>query len=399
MKKTIYALMILSFAALWSGCKSSDKRETTHKADSHHHEEREEGDALELSQQQIEAVDIQFGELSYLSLGNIIKATGTLAVDAQNEAVVSPLVPGVVKSLLVKVGDHVSQGTVIAYTENLDAIGLQQDYLLAKEEEALARKELQRQEVLAKEGAGVRKNLEQAQSALQMASTKVAGLAQQLASRGINAASVKVGGMVTETAVTSSMAGVVSEVMASPGSYADLQSPIIKVVNNGALYCSLNIFEKDIPEVRAGQKVELYLTNRPDATFEGRVTGLTDVMNLDTKSIAARVQIISGNTSLLVPGMSVTGNILADTTETEALPDEAIVTAEGKSYVFAVEGTENEDGKLMTHFRKMEVVTGTREHGYTQVKFIDTPAPGTRFVVKNAFYLGSMTSEHGEHSH
>ena len=187
--------------------------------------------------------------------------------------------------------------------------------------------------------------------------------------------------------------------MCSTGSFADLQAPLMKVVNNAAIYCRLNIFEKNIPDVTPDQKVEIRLTNRPQIILDGEIVALSQAMESGKKALTARVMIMNSQNKDLVPGMPVIGIITAEDSEVEALPDDAIVTAEGRSYVFAVEGQKEEDGKMMTHFKRIEVIPGIKDRGYTQIKFLTPVEDGTKFVTKNAFYLGSMTSEHGEHNH
>ena len=374
------------------GCSNSATPHTENE-DEHGHEE------IELTAAQIKAVDIQTGEVELVRLGVTLKANGELAVDPQNEAVVVPLSSGIVKRVVVKEGDKVTKGRTVAYVENMEVVSLQQDYLLAKEEEALANQELDRQKALAAEGAGVRKNLQQSTADAQIAATKVATLSRQLSLYGINPASVTSGRLVTEIPVASPIAGVVTEVTCQTGSFADLQAPLMKVVNNAAIYAQLNIFEKSMAVVTPGQKVEIRLTNRPEVILAGEVASLTQAMKAGTKALTARINILDKGNHDLVPGMAVIGIVTAENSEVEALPDDAIVTSEGKSYVFAMDGQEEEDGETVSCFKKVEVIMGTRSRGYTQVKFPIPVAKDAKFVVKNAFYLGSMTSEHGEHSH
>ena len=359
----------------------------------HAHEE------IELSEEQMKTVDIQTGGLSRIQMGATLKANGELAVDPQDEASVTPLTAGVVKRIVVREGEKVAKGRAVAYVENLDVVGLQQDYLVAREEETLANQELARQEALAREGAGIRRNHQQAVANARIASTKVSALSRQLALYGISARDVDGGRLVTEVPVVSPIAGTVSQITVTTGSYADLQAPLMKIVNNGAVYGRLNIFEKNIADVMPGQKVEVRLTHRPQVAMEGEVVSLTQAMERDAKALTARVKISDGGGNDLVPGMAITALIASEQSQVEALPDDAIVASEGRSYVFAVEGRAKEEGRTMTHFKRVEVMTGMRERGYTQVKFLNPVADGTEFVIRNAFFLGSMTSEHGEHSH
>ena len=397
MKKTAaWHILFIAAMGLFVGSCSNSAASQAPAEEDHEHGESEE---VELSEAQIKAVDIQMGEIAHVSLGVTLKANGELAVNPQDEALVAPLTPGLVKRIMVKEGEHVTKGRAEAYVENFEVLNLQQDYLEAREEEKLASQELERQQALAKEGAGIKKNLQQAIATARTASSKVSMLGRQLSLYGISPSAVDGGRLATEIPVASPIAGTVTEIMCSTGSFADLQAPLMKVVNNAAIYCRLNIFEKNIPDVTPGQKVEIRLTNRPQIILDGEVMALSQAMESGKKALTARVKIMNSQNKDLVPGMPVIGIITAENSEVEALPDDAIVTAEGRSYVFAVEGQKEEDGKMMTHFKRIEVIPGIKDRGYTQIKFLTVVENGTKFVTKNAFYLGSMTSEHGEHNH
>ena len=390
--KKLHIFLMAVIGLFVESCSNSAPLQVSNE-DDHEHEE------IELSDAQMKAVDIQIGKTSLVSLGVTLRANGELTVNPQDEALIAPLTSGLVKRITVKEGEKVAKGKVVAYVENLEVVSLQQDYLVAKEEETLANQELERQKALIKEGAGIKKNLQEAIANAQITSTKVSVLSRQLSLCGITPSKVVRGEFMTEVPVISPLAGTVTQVMCSMGSYADTQAPLMKVVNNDAIYAKLNIFEKNISDVTPGQKVEIRLTNRPKITFAGEVISLTQAMESDSKSLTARVKILNRGNHDLVPGMSVVGIITSEDSEVEALPDDAIVTLEGRNYVFAMDGKEEEDGAVMTHFKKVEVILGMKGRGYTQVKFLTPVESSTEFVVKNAFYLGSMASDHGEHGH
>ena len=392
MKTKAYTLLVAAVGLLVGGCSGQ--------AASHGHEENEGGhEEVELTETQMKAVDIQLGELAAVSLGVTLKANGELAVNPQDEAVVAPQSAGLVKRIVVQEGQSVTKGQVVAYVENQEVVQLQQDYLVAKEEETLANQELERQQALADAGAGIRKNHQQAVANAQISATKVAMLTRQLALHGLSPAQVSHGKLLTEMPVVSPIAGTVTKITCLTGGYADVQSPLMKIVNNAAIYAKLNIFEKHMSDIAPGQNVDIRLTNRPTELLKGEVTALTQTMEPTTRSLTARVRILDGSSHDLVPGMAVTGIITSKSSEVEALPDDAIVMSEGRSYVFVLDGHGEKDGETTTHFKKMEVVAGIKERGYTQVKFLSPVEDAAKFVVKNAFYLGSMTSEHGEHNH
>ena len=397
MKKiTVWRILLVAAMGLLVG--SCSNPAASHASAEEDHEHKESGE-VELSEAQIKAVDIQMGEMVHISLGVTLKANGELAVNPQDEALVAPLTQSLVKRIMVKEGEYVMKGRVVAYVENFEVLNVQQDYLVAKEDEKLANQELERQQALAKEGAGVKKNHQQAIAAARIASSKVSALGRQLSLYGINPSMVDGNRLMTEVPVVSPISGVVAEIMCPTGGFADLQVPLMKVVNNAAIYCRLNIFERNIPDIASGQKVEIRLTNRPQVILNGEVMSLSHSMESSKKSLTAHVKIVNSQNKDLVPGMPVIGIITAENSEVEALPDDAIVTSEGRSYVFVVNEQAKEDGEITTHFKRMEVVPGIKERGYTQIKSLTSVEAGTKFVTKNAFYLGSMMSEHGEHNH
>ena len=382
-------------------------------APEHVEKHEHEHENIELTAEQIRTIGIELGELSRVSLGVNFRATGELAVDPQDEATVVPQTPGIVKRIVVKEGDKVAKGQLVAYVENLEVLSLQQDYFAARQEELLASQELDRQEALAAAGAGIKKNRQQAAANAQIAAAKTAMLAKQLALYGITAVHLTRETPITAVPLVAPIGGTVTQILGTTGSYADTQAPLMKIVNNNAVYAKLRIFEKNLDEITAGRRVELRLTNRPDIILEGEVVSVTQAVDTDTKALTARVKIIPStdegkhrDTAVLTPNMPVIGLIAAEKSEVDALPDEAIVSAEGRSYVFVLEEEkheahehEHDEDEEIAHFKKVEVITGVKERGYTEVKFLTKVVPNARFVLKNAFYLGSMTAEHGEHSH
>ena len=120
-------------------------------------------------------------------------------------------------------------------------------------------------------------------------------------------------------------------------------------------------------------------------------------MNPETKAIAVHAQITGGNADRLIAGMYITGLIHTGKKEVTALPDGAIVSAEGKKFVFVLDGRQA-DGKEQTlHFKRVEVITGAGGLGYTQVDFVNPVDADATVVTGKAFYLASMSADHGEH--
>ena len=240
---------------------------------------------------------------------NVVRVTGTLALDPQNRAEVSPIASGVVRRITTREGIRVRRGQVVAYIENTQIVELQRQYLTAVNELSAAKTELARQHTLMKQEAGVLKTLQQAESAYAIANAQVVGIGRQLSQLGVNPSSISAGKLTTLIPVTSPISGIVGKVKISMGSFVDISTSLMTVVNNVNLHCDLKVFEKDLPKVRIGQMVKLTLTNAPEVTFCAKIYDINSVFDNDSKSVTVHARIIDHPATKLLPDMFINGVI------------------------------------------------------------------------------------------
>ena len=240
---------------------------------------------------------------------NVVRVTGTLALDPQNRAEVSPIASGVVRRITTREGIRVRRGQVVAYIENTQIVELQRQYLTAVNELSAAKTELARQHTLMKQDAGVLKTLQQAESAYAIANAQVVGIGRQLSQLGVNPSSISAGKLTTLIPVTSPISGIVGKVKISMGSFVDISTSLMTVVNNVNLHCDLKVFEKDLPKVRIGQMVKLTLTNAPEVTFRAKVYDINSAFDNDSKSVTVHARIIDHPATKLLPDMFINGVI------------------------------------------------------------------------------------------
>ena len=365
-------------------------------SDGHDHEEHEESDTFDdisLTQQQVSTAELRMSEVQTRELDATLRVTGTLVLRPQSMADVSSLMGGVVRSILVSEGQRVSKGQVVATVENTGVVTLQREYFTALRESEAARAELTRQQTLAKAGAGVAKNLQQAETAARIADASLTGIGQQLRQMGISPKSVAAGSFATVFPLRAPISGTVSRISASIGSYADMQSPLLAIRDNSAMECDLNVFEKDVAKVAVGDRVELLLANQPGRVLRGRVYGVNQYFNDAAKSVAVHVRLDASPRQSLIGGMYVSGTIATGRQKCRALPSQAIVSTEGKSYIFALNGKPR-GGKYS--FSRHEVTTGVTSDGFTEVDLCEHIRPDSRIVTDNVYYLASLTGEHAD---
>lgn len=365
---------------------------------------------ITLTDEQLKTVGIEIGAIEQKQLSATMKANGFLRVPNNNKANATSLFGGIIKTLDVEIGDFVKRGQAIATISNPQFIQLQEEYLSINSSIAFAEQELARQQDLSEGDVGAKKNLQRAAAEWNTLRTRKASLRQQLQLMGINPETLSDANMKSSLTVKSPISGVVSNVFAKLGSYVDVSSPIADLVENSALHLDLQVFEKDIPFIKTGQEINFVVTNSPNKTYRAEVYNIGSSFNSDSRTIAIHCDVIGDKTGL-IDGMNITGIVDLGGGVGPAVPNDAIVNADGKYYIFLVSeeeaAHEHEDGENHEHgpeegtrFEKMEVIKGATELGYTAVTPVREIPAGTRIVAKGAFFVNAKLSNTGDgHAH
>lgn len=398
-----------------------------------------------LTQKQINAVGITFGEIEQKQLTATIKANGVLRVPNNFKANATTLYGGVVKTLNVEFGDHVKKGQIIATISNPQFIQLQEEYLTINSQIVLADAEMQRQQELADGNAGSKRNLQNATAEFNTLKTRQASLKQQLELMGINAGSVNNFNLQSALIIRSPINGTISNVLAKIGSYVDVSSPIVEIVDNNSLHLDLQIFEKDLPNIKTGQSIHFTLTNNPVKTYTARVFSIGSSFENSSKTIAVHSEVL-GEKSGLIDGMNITAMISLKDVTMPAIPTESIVESDGKYYIFirtakpddghnhdhkegdhkhqedghshdhGEEGHVHSEGdehlhdeehnhdefaneKGAVYFQKVEVAKGVTNLGYTAITPVSELPHHAKVVIKGAFFINAKMNNTGEEGH
>jgi RND family efflux transporter MFP subunit len=368
-----------------------------------------------LTEEQMKAVGITLGKIEMKELTSTIKANGALRVPNNNKATVTSMYGGIIKTLNVQIGDFVRKGQVIASISNPEYIQLQEQYLTVKSRIAFAEQEYRRQKELFDNDAGAKKNLQSSDAELQTLRTQRSSLQRQLQIMGINPANVNNGNLRSGLVITSPISGTISTISAQIGSYVDISSPVAEIIDNGSLHLDLQVFEKDLPKMKVGQIVHFKLTNNPETEYDAKIYSIGSSFENDSKTISVHCS-VTGNKAGLIDGMNITGIVSLDNSTTPAVPDEAIVEADSKYYIFIKtnkkaeehheeQGEQKDEKKASAkesktiNFEKIEVVKGSSDMGYTAITAVNEISPNAEIVVKGAFFVNAKLSNSGEHEH
>ncbi|GHV64375.1 hemolysin D [Bacteroidia bacterium] len=396
--KTIVKLFFLSIIINLASCKGSGKAESEEHADGGHSEISE---IIEISDVQMKAVGIELGVVELKNLHSVVRTNGQIVLPPQNKADVNTLTSGIIREISVTEGEFVRKGQTLAFLENLDIVKLQEEYLTLKQELTYSSQEFERQKELNSQNAGTGKVFQQTQARNEANKAKLQGLETQLRQLHIDREAVAVGKLVTAIPITAPIGGIVGKIFVKTGSYADMQTVLMEIADHSQMHCDLQVFEQDFAKIKSGNPVEIVLTNQSNQTISGKVFRINQSFENDSKSIIVHVKIdrpVGANrnsppspdmsNSPILPGMYVSALIDVGGQMLKAVPSSAIANAEGKQYLFLLVDTEDETFQ----FKKIEVITGTSELGYVEIKPLEAIPEDATIITKGAFYVMSMAS-------
>jgi RND family efflux transporter MFP subunit len=407
-----YSLLLMAFFTTLIACGNKEKTENIE--DPKVQSKEAESTIASLSNEQIKTVDIQYGSIEQKQLSATLKVNGALRVPNNYKANVTSLYGGVIKTINVQLGDFVKKGQLIATIANPQFIQLQEEYLSTTSKIIFAEQEVVRQKELNEGNAGALKNYQSANAELKSMRTRRASLQQQIQLMGINPNSLNNSNLRSALSVTSPISGTISNVFSNIGSYVDVSSPLAEIVDNSQLHLDLNIFEKDLPLIKIGQIIHFRITNNSGEDYNAKVYSIGAAFENESKSIPIHAT-VQGNKSGLIDGMNITAIVSLNDVTTTAIPNEAIVSTDGKDYIFVVinnqaseekpEGAKVKNENVAkskiketenVNFEKIEVAKGVSNMGYTAITLVKDLPANAKIVIKGAFFVNAKLTNKGE---
>jgi cobalt-zinc-cadmium efflux system membrane fusion protein len=424
----ISASLLLFFAACGDSHDHSAEGEA---AEAHEHAE---GEPMEvaLTADQYKIAGIETGKVETRNLTGIVHTNGMLDVPPQNLVSISAPAAGFLKSSDLLQGSRVRKGQVLAVLRNPEFIQWQQEYLETRHQLDADRSRLEyleaeykRQEELARENVNAAKTLQSAKAEYNSMKSGIAGLEARLGGRqaqlrllGIHLERLRPDNFQSEISLFSPTDGYVMQVNVNAGKYVNTTDVLFQIADTKHLHAELTVFEKDIPKLKVGQKVRFTLAN--ESRERTATIYLFGREISEERSIRVHCHLDKEDIELL-PGMYFKAVVETGANPVPSLPDAAIVSNEGKDYIFVVEAAaegnpeakeeaekksdaekeEHEEGeeapKAEHHFRMVEVKKGVTDGDFVEVMLPeDFDVANSLVVTKGAFYLLSAAKSEGE---
>ncbi len=177
--------------------------------------------------------------------------------------------------------------------------------------------------------------------------------------------------------VTSSIDGTIIELHMTPGELIGDDKHIVMVANLKNVWAELNVYQKDLGEVKVGQPVEITSPNT-NSVFKGKLFYISPIVKEATRTALARVK-LNNSKGIWKPGMFVSGKVFTSYKKVNvAVPPNAVQILEGQKVIF-VEGKEG--------FRPQVVTLGLENSKLVEV--LDGLHIGDKYVTKGAYTFKS----------
>ena len=356
---------------------------------------REDGKIV-LTQEQMETMSIALGDFTSMKINDFIPTTGMLDLPPNAYASINAKASGfITNSIKLLEGAYIKKGTVIATLENPEFIREQQHYFELTAELVYLYQEIDRQNKLVQANAGVIKNIQQLQSQINVKKVTQKGIAKRLKYIGINVNGLSADLMRESIPIIATHSGYITAIDMHDGQYVTPGEELIEIVDNSHLHLDLAVFEKDIANLKRGQKISYTVPALGPAIYDGDVHLISKEFNLENKTVN-----VHGHLATKIPtfikDLFVDAKIWLNDATVQALPERAIVHEGDATYIYYAKNQLDEG----TEFESIPVVTGQTDDGFTSVKLIEELPEGARIVTDGAYFVFAQ-SKAGEleHSH
>ncbi len=365
----IVKISLCLFIAL-VGCSSSDKPT----ADA----PTREGNEVTVSAEQFKLLDIKLGKPEKKIMSGVINANGMLDVPPQNMVTISAPLGGFVKSTDILQGMRVKKGQTIVVMEHPDYIQLQEDYLLNKNQLEFLALEYKRQEELVKENVSAAKSLQLAKSNYLSTKAKVQGMSAKLKLIGVNPDELEAGEMKNTITIASPITGFVTQVNVNMGMHVSPTDILFKIVDTEHLHAEAMVFEKDLPNLKIGQRVRVMLSNENTERM-ATVFLIGKEISAD-RTVRVHCHLEKEDQSL-IPGLYFKALIETEASEHLVLPSTAVVAFNNQHFVFVE--------KNLLRYQMVEVQVGKSQNEFTEV-ILPAELAQAKMVINGTYSLLSI---------
>jgi len=312
---------------------------------------------LKLTPEEQERAGIKLEEVNSRTFEDFVSVTATIRPNQDRIAKIAPRVEGRIVSVSANLGDEVRAGQSLAVMDSL-AIGEAQSALLrAQSSERVAQADFKRAESLSAEEIIPQKELLRARGELERAGAESRAASDRLRLLGGSASAT--GRAQSTFALTAPFAGTVIQKKATIGELGSPVDAVFTIADLSKVWIEANLTDQLLSKVKTGAAATVTVGAYPGESFGGRVAYIANMLDKDSRTIAARIEVPNKDGRLRLE-MFATANITTGgQLEAISVPDSAILLLQGQPTVFVSQGG---------GFEPRAIETGEKISGRTVIK-------------------------------
>ncbi|HZT30409.1 MAG TPA: efflux RND transporter periplasmic adaptor subunit [Bryobacteraceae bacterium] len=310
-----------------------------------------------------------------------LSVTGVVSPDVSLTVPVNSLSGGRVVEIHARLGDLVQKGQLLLRIHSPDLAQAISDYQKAVADEILARRALERANLLFSHGALAEKDKEQAQDTEEKAKVDVRTSSERIRLLG---GSVDTLSPIIEVHAPASGTIVAQNITGGAGVKSLDNSPdLFTIADLSRVWILCDVYENNLSQVHLRDFAEVRLNAYPDRKLRGRVSNISSLLDPNTRTAKVRLE-LANSEGLMRPGMFATAVFVSQDTQTRVfVPAAAILRLHDKDWVFRPVG-----GKT---FRRVEVHAGAARGDGSQ-EILGGLQPGDQ-IVANALQFSSTVEQ------
>jgi cobalt-zinc-cadmium efflux system membrane fusion protein len=264
------------------------------------------------------------------NIADEVTLTGEVASNENALVKIFPRGSGQVLQAPLSLGDHVVRGQVLVVIRSADIAGSYADLASANADVAIAKRQMDNQAALYKNGISSEREYNEAKENYQKTLATRNKISSTISINGGGAASAS--GTYT---LTSPIDGYIVEKKVAAGNYirSDAADNLFTISDLKNVWVYANVYEVDIPKVKEGYEARVRAAAYPERDFYGKVDKVGQVLDPQSKALRVRVT-IDNKEGLLKPDMF--ARVMVSNKESQratCIPTQAIVSQDGKQYV------------------------------------------------------------------
>ncbi|MFP5378520.1 MAG: efflux RND transporter periplasmic adaptor subunit [Vicinamibacteria bacterium] len=349
--------------------------------------------AIALTAEAERAAGIELTPVRRVERTDALVAPGVVALDERRTARPGALVEGVVMAIDVVEGDVVRRGALLArlhshvlhdawaayFTALAEVRRREHELGYAREAEARAARLVADKALSVQEAARATADRVAAEETLVMARAEVTRAEQELHHYGVTPDPGADPDDREGVPVTTPVAGVVVERLASPGAAVTPGVPLFVVSDLASVWVIAQVDERQVARLARGAAATVAVAAYPGETFAGTVEAIGDVVDPTSRRITVRVSVANADRRLK-PQMFASVALGAGAPRAVlAVPTRAVQQIEGETVVFV----KRADGR----FHRQTIAAGADVDGWVEV--LSGLAEGDEVVSAGAFLLKS----------